>query len=152
MICYFSLGSNLGDRLAYINKAIDRLAEEPGITILRRSAVLDSKAYGRTDQPDFLNCIIEVDNNYDAETTLEICLKLEKELGRSNRRERWSSREIDIDILFYGNRIVTLPHLKIPHPGIIHRKYLLEIMRDFCPDLLHPLTQKTMKELFGELS
>ncbi len=150
MICYLGLGSNLGDRKGYIDRAISRLAANPNISMLKSSSIIETSAFGKIDQPDFLNCVIKIDTALLPDELLQLCLKIEKSLGRI-RTEVWGPRTIDIDILFYGNIIIDTVDLQIPHPGIRKRKFVLKSLLELCPEHLHPGSKRTIRELFENL-
>lgn len=150
MICYLGLGSNLGDRKDYINRAVSRLSSHAEISLLKCSSIIETKAFGKTDQPDFLNCILKIKTILSPQELLKLCLKIEKSLGRI-RYETWGPRVIDIDILFYSDRIIDTPDLKIPHPGIIKREFVLRSLMELCPELIHPVEKRTVREIFADL-
>ena len=150
MICYLGLGSNLGNREENIKNAISRLSSDPEILIKTRSSMIETKPYGNIDQPDFINSVIEIDTDITAENLLSKCLTLENELGRK-RNEKWEPRTIDIDILFYGKTIVNLEQLTIPHPDLHNRKFVLYSLNEICPDFIHPVLNKSIKEIYLEL-
>jgi 2-amino-4-hydroxy-6-hydroxymethyldihydropteridine diphosphokinase len=150
VICYLGLGSNLGDRKDYINKAVSRLVSYPEIVLLKTSSIIETEPYGKTDQPFFLNCVMKIDTTLSAQKLLRLCLKTETNLGRI-RNEKWGPRTIDIDILFYGTEIIEENDLIIPHPGIQERKFVLASLAELCPDLVHPVLNKRIKELNQQL-
>ncbi len=131
-----ALGSNLGDRGEYINKALEALEEAFGTPVVV-SQIIENQAVGFTG-PDFLNCIAEYRNvRCHPHEVLEICKKIERQLGRTDSPEYgedggriYHSRCIDIDILFYGNMVVDAPDLKIPHPGVYSRTYLQDLLSE----------------------
>ncbi len=127
-----ALGSNLGDRDAYLAAAREAL-EKSGITVVGESRVAETEPVGITDQPRFLNQVVEVDTTLEPRALLERIKSIEQQLGRQ-RRERWGPREIDIDILRYDNRTIDEPGLRIPHPELENRPFLLELL-----GALHPL-------------
>lgn len=150
MICYLGLGANLGNREENIKNAISRLSSDPEILITKRSSMIETKPYGNINQPDFINSVIEIDTDITAENLLSKCLTVENELGRK-RNEKWDPRTIDIDILFYGKTIVNLEQLTIPHPDLHNRKFVLRSLNEICPDFIHPVLNKNIKELYKEL-
>lgn len=150
MICYLGLGANLGNREENIKNAISRLSSDPEILITKRSSMIETKPYGNINQPDFINSVIEIDTDITAENLLSKCLTVENELGRK-RNEKWDPRTIDIDVLFYGKTIVNLEQLTIPHPDLHNRKFVLRSLNEICPDFIHPVLNKNIKELYKEL-
>ena len=144
-----SLGGNVGDVKALFIKAISRIEEELG-TIVKKSSLYATAAWGVENQPDFLNQILEIETEYEPEKCLELILALEIELGRIRTGKKWEERVIDIDILFYGSEIIDLPHLKIPHPFIQDRNFILIPLAEICSDLIHPQLDKLISVLKNE--
>ncbi len=151
MISYLSLGSNLGDRRLYMEKARQAIEALEATKLLAQTEVIETKAWGRRDQPDFLNSILKVDTELSAWQLLSHCLQIEENLGRK-RTIKWCARVIDIDILLYGDEVIDSERLTIPHPGLTERKYLLNLMMKLDANLLHPREGKTIKELYKEAS
>jgi 2-amino-4-hydroxy-6-hydroxymethyldihydropteridine diphosphokinase len=112
--------------------------------------MIETKPYGNIDQPDFINCVIKIDTDITAENLLSKCLTFENELGRK-RNEKWGPRTIDIDVLFYGKTIVNLEQLTIPHPDMHNREFVLRSLNEICPDFVHPVINKKIKEIYLEL-
>lgn len=143
---WFSLGSNLGDRLSHLQAAVDALHDEKSIQVIRISPIYKTEAWGNTNQPDFFNCVIEARTNLAPEQVLTIILETERKLGRI-RNERWGPRTIDIDILLMGQLTHTSDQLILPHPELHRRLFVLIPLADLSPDLLHPIEQKTIRDL-----
>jgi 2-amino-4-hydroxy-6-hydroxymethyldihydropteridine diphosphokinase len=141
---FLLLGSNLGDRRQHLLDALGGLSYLG--TIRKVSSVYRSAAWGNLDQPDFLNAAVELDTTLLPELLLEDILDLEKDMGRI-RVEKWGARIIDIDILFYGNFVLTSSRLVIPHPELQNRKFALVPMAEIAPDLVHPALGKSISEL-----
>jgi 2-amino-4-hydroxy-6-hydroxymethyldihydropteridine diphosphokinase len=150
MICYLGLGSNLGNREENIKNAISRLSSDPEIHITTRSSMIETKPYGNIDQPYFINSVIEIDTDIPAENLFSKCITVENELGRK-RNEKWGPRTIDIDILFYNDQIINSQKLTIPHPDLHNREFVLYSLNEICPDFIHPVINKKIKELYLEL-
>jgi 2-amino-4-hydroxy-6-hydroxymethyldihydropteridine diphosphokinase len=125
---WLALGSNLGDRHAYLEAARVALPEA-GMTLVRASRVAETEPVGVREQPRFLNQVLEVETSLEPRPLLEAVKHLEKQLGRT-ARQRWGPREIDIDILRYDGRTVDEPGLHIPHAELQNRPFLLELMED----------------------
>jgi 2-amino-4-hydroxy-6-hydroxymethyldihydropteridine diphosphokinase len=142
---YLSLGSNLGDRKEILEKAIVLLSEKVGV-VVKQSKDYETVPWGVTDQPDFLNLAIEIHTLLKPLEVLEQTQSIENQLGRV-RKEKWGARLIDIDILFYGNEIIDEPNLKIPHPLIQERDFVLTPMAEIAPNFVHPLLGETNMEL-----
>lgn len=118
---YLSLGSNLGDRFQHLQNAIKELSKISDIE--KVSSIYESKAWGEEDQPDFLNCCIKISTNFEPEEYLKKIKHIEEKLGRI-KRDKWKEREIDIDIILWGDERINLPHLKIPHPYWEEREFV----------------------------
>ncbi len=141
---YLGLGTNLGDRTANLNRAVDALAKEVLITAL--SSVYETEAWGIEAQPDFLNMCVSGETNLSPNALLQFVKKLELHLGRISS-ERWGPRLIDIDILFYDQLVLQEPDLTIPHAGVVDRATVLIPLTDIAPDLLHPTVLKRISVL-----
>ena len=147
---YILLGSNLGDRKKYIASAISEISVTLGIIEIS-SSLYETASWGKHDQPDFLNQVIELKTNLNPNDLLTGVLNIEIKLGRK-RIEKWGSRVIDIDILLYGQQIVNEPELSIPHPFLAFRRFCLMPLNEIAPKFVHPILKKTMQELLFELS
>jgi 2-amino-4-hydroxy-6-hydroxymethyldihydropteridine diphosphokinase len=148
---YLLLGSNLGEREVVINKAIHLISEEIGVVVCK-SSLYDTEPWGITDQPGFLNIALEVKTSLTAIEVLEHALRIEHELGRV-RLERWGSRIIDIDIIFYNQDVIQVKdRLRVPHPELQNRKFVLEPLMEIAPDFMHPQLNQTVKELYISLA
>ena len=145
-IAYLGLGTNLGDREVNLDKALEVLADNPGLRLLRRSMVYETEPWGVTDQPAFLNAVAEVATTLDPEELLDACKEVEQGMGRQPGT-RWGPRLIDVDILLYGNNVVQLPHLEIPHPRLHIRAFALIPLAELAPHTVHPGLGKTIGEL-----
>lgn len=144
---FLLLGTNLGDRLSNLKQAAHRIDQEVG-KIKKASSVFETSAWGKTDQPAFLNQALELTTRLDAEQVLNKLLSIEEQLGRK-RKEHWGERIIDIDILFFGSEIHTSPHLQIPHPQLGNRRFTLIPLNEIAPDFVHPVSKKTVRELLA---
>ena len=125
---WLALGSNLGDRAGYLEAALQALPEA-GISLVRASRVAETEPVGVTDQPRFLNQVLEVETSLEPRPLLEAVKQIEQQLGRTTR-QRWGPREIDIDILRYDGRTVDEPGLHIPHPELGNRPFLLDLLAE----------------------
>jgi 2-amino-4-hydroxy-6-hydroxymethyldihydropteridine diphosphokinase len=150
MKVYLSLGSNLGDRKKYLKRAEKLLSELAGVRLTRSSNMLETKPYGYIDQPDFINMVLEIETELAAGDLMARCLDIEAALGRK-REQKWGIRTIDIDILFYGELVISEADLKIPHPDLANREFVLRSMVELEPEFVHPVMQKTMSELYKKL-
>ncbi len=150
MNCYLGLGSNLGDKQNYITEAINLISRLKDVEIKRTSSVIETTPFGKTDQPDFLNCVIELETTLIPEDLLKKCSYIENQLGRT-RIEKWGARTIDIDLLFFGDTIMNTDALVLPHPELHKREFVLTSLNELCPDLVHPIFNKKIKNIFMEL-
>lgn len=144
---YLLLGGNLGDRTTYLQQACDKIMSQIG-ALRKKSSLYETAAWGKTDQPSFLNQVLEVETNLQPEALLHAIHEIEKELGRA-RFEHWGSRVIDIDILFYDALVLQTQRLTIPHPHLHTRRFTLVPLAEVAPDLKHPVLQKNMVQLLA---
>ena len=147
---YLSIGSNKGNRSVLINKAIDEIEKKIGV-IISRSSIYQSKSWG-FDSNDFYNLCLLIHTDIMPKSLLINLKKIEKSMGREDIDGSYSDRFIDIDILFYGNIIIDSEDLKIPHPKIEIRKFVLVPMLEIADDYVHPILNKSIKELDNDCS
>lgn len=143
MKAFVGLGSNLGERETQIRMALDDIARLPGTRLVRASSLYDTEPVGEVDQPNFLNAVAQVDTELTARQLLWNLLLIERRLGRVRSR-RWGPRTIDLDRLLYGDLVVDEPDLKVPHPELPRRSFVLVPLVELDPLLVHPLTGETM--------
>jgi 2-amino-4-hydroxy-6-hydroxymethyldihydropteridine diphosphokinase len=146
---FLLLGSNLGDRKLLLNEAIERI-EADVAPVLKASSVYETQSWGKTDAPDYLNQVLLLQTDFTAREVLEKILAIELLMGR-RREEKWGSRTIDIDILFYGDVIIDEPDLKVPHPEMHKRRFTLEPLAELAPEFEHPGIKKNILQLKSEL-
>jgi 2-amino-4-hydroxy-6-hydroxymethyldihydropteridine diphosphokinase len=132
---FIGIGSNLGDRLEYIAKAIDSLRNTAKINIEKTSSIIETDAVGGPAQPKYLNSVIKIKTELSAKKLLGVLQDIEKKLGRI-RTVKNGSRTIDLDILLYGNDIVNEPDLKIPHPRMLEREFVMRPLLEIEPAIL----------------
>jgi 2-amino-4-hydroxy-6-hydroxymethyldihydropteridine diphosphokinase len=142
---YLALGSNLGDRASTLANALAQM-ESPELHVLRASSVYETEPRELADQPWFLNQVAEVETSLFPRQLLTRLKRMEIALGRRPSVPK-GPRAIDIDILFYGDAVVSTTDLTIPHPGIAERRFVLEPLAELAPDLRHPQTGKTIREM-----
>jgi len=146
---YIALGSNLGDRLANIRKAIELMKEE-GIEIINESPIYETEPVGHKEQGWFLNSVVKGRTELSPGRLWEALEKIEKSIGRE-REIKWGPRIIDLDILFYGNKILNDKQLQIPHSELHKRSFVLIPLEEIAPELVHPVLKKTISELLRDL-
>ena len=147
---YLGLGSNLGDRKANLADAITRLACD-SVRILRTSSVWETEPRDVLDQPWFLNQVVEVESDLLPRQLFQRIQRIEREMGRQRRMPK-GPRLIDIDILLYGNAVVKSDDLEIPHPRMTERRFVLAPLAELAPDLRHPGSGQTVRELLAEVA
>ncbi|MFD0749983.1 2-amino-4-hydroxy-6-hydroxymethyldihydropteridine diphosphokinase [Mucilaginibacter calamicampi] len=147
---FLLLGSNLGDRQLLLQTAIAQISERVG-AVLQTSALYETQAWGKTGEPDYLNQVVFLKTGLTAINVLNEILAIETGMGRK-RYEKWGSRLIDIDILFYNDEIIKQDALEIPHPELQNRRFTLEPLAEIAPGLVHPVLNKTMLELKNQLT
>jgi len=145
---YLSLGSNLGDRSANLRAAIERLGEAGAIRSV--SGFYETEPVELRDQPWFLNCVVVLETRDTPRALLKKVLAIEREMGRLRMKDK-GPRSIDIDLLLFGDRVVEERGLKIPHPAMHQRRFVLEPLAEIAPEALHPLLRKTARELLADL-
>lgn len=146
---YLILGGNLGNRAANISAAIQSL-QKSGIRILKTSALYETEPWQMSADTSFLNQAVEAETQLEARHVLDVCLSIEKQAGRERTAGGYSSRAIDIDILFFNNEVITEPGLVVPHPRLQLRRFVLVPMHELNSGFLHPVLGKTIVQLLDE--
>ena len=142
---YLLLGSNMGNRQQKMLQAIKHIERLVG-KVTRQSNLYQTAAWGKTNQPDFLNQVIVVETNLAAAETMQTILTIEEKLGRI-RTVKNASRTIDIDILFFNKEIINQKDLSVPHPEIPNRRFVLVPLNELSPNMKHPVLNKTIHQL-----
>ncbi len=145
---YLLLGSNMGDSKAELEKAKQEIEKLIG-RITAVSSEYRTAAWGKEDQPDFLNLALITETAMTASEVLEAALDIEKRSGRV-RNEKYAARTIDIDIIFFNDDIISEEHLKVPHPYMQKRRFVLEPLNEIAASYTHPVLHKKIAELLAE--
>jgi 2-amino-4-hydroxy-6-hydroxymethyldihydropteridine diphosphokinase len=145
---FLLLGTNLGNRLENIHLAVTHINEKIG-HIVQKSSLYETQAWGIEDQPSFFNQVIEISTTLPPEDLLFQINIIEAQMGRK-RFKKWGERLIDIDILYYNQKIIQQPLLEIPHPGIPLRRFTLVPLKEIAPKFIHPVLQKNHIQLLKE--
>lgn len=151
-IVYLSLGSNKGDRIGYVQQAASLLSADEGISIVRTSAFYESEPWNMNTKNWFVNAVVEAKTKYSPQELLEVCQRIEKQLGRtSEEKNQYQDRTIDIDILFYNKDIINEENLIIPHKYVHLRAFTLVPMMELNSDFVHPVLHKNIVEMHNDL-
>lgn len=145
---YLLIGGNVGNRSQNLHKAIEIIDGDYG-KVLHRSGVYETAAWGKTDQPAFLNQALELETSLTAEALMTALLEAEEKMGRK-RQEKYGPRTIDIDILLFNNAVINSPHLTVPHPQLANRRFALQPLRDIAAGYIHPVLKKNITQLLSE--
>lgn len=145
---YVGIGSNLGDKEENIRKSINLMGKK--CEILKISSLYETEPVGYADQEWFLNCVVKVNTSMNPEELLEFLLSIEKDLGRAKTIKN-GPRTIDLDILFYGDKIINKNNLIVPHPRLHERLFALEPLMEISPELVHPVLKKSIKEIHSNI-
>ncbi|HQJ32235.1 MAG TPA: 2-amino-4-hydroxy-6-hydroxymethyldihydropteridine diphosphokinase [Anaerolineaceae bacterium] len=145
---FLGIGTNLGDRERNLQEA--RAALSQRLEILKESSIYQTAPWGYLDQPAFLNQVIEAQTDLSSLNLLDFLKQTEKQLGRQ-ANFRFGPRLIDLDILFYGNRIIQTPRLQVPHPRLTERAFVLKPLAEIAPEFVHPQNKQTVTQLLAAL-
>ncbi|HUW94002.1 MAG TPA: 2-amino-4-hydroxy-6-hydroxymethyldihydropteridine diphosphokinase [Bacteroidales bacterium] len=149
-VVLLGLGSNMGDRLSYLSYTLNQLKKEAG-RITAKSSVWETEPWGFEAEEQFLNMTVELVTTLDPEALLAIIHSMENRLGRTHRKGRgYQSRVIDIDILLWEDKVISVPGLQVPHPHLGDRRFVLVPLCEMAADTVHPLSFKTVREMLAE--
>ncbi|MBT5366165.1 MAG: 2-amino-4-hydroxy-6-hydroxymethyldihydropteridine diphosphokinase [Phycisphaerae bacterium] len=143
---FLGLGSNLGNRAGYLEDALQSLDAHQCIRILARSSMYDTDPVGEIAQPNFLNMVVEIETSLPPPELLELCLTIEESNGRV-RSVKWGPRTLDIDILFYSNKIIEIDGLRIPHPEAHRRLFVVKPMAEIAESFNHPVLNEQISSI-----
>jgi 2-amino-4-hydroxy-6-hydroxymethyldihydropteridine diphosphokinase len=136
-IAYIALGSNKGDKLDYLRKAVKEIEKENGCKVVSVSSIYETKPFGNVKQEKFYNCAAEIQTSDSLLIFFHLLKNIEWKLGRT-KAIRWGPREIDLDLLFFNNEIYSDDEIKVPHKGIPYRDFVTVPLCEIAPDLIHP--------------
>lgn len=143
IIAYLGLGSNIGDRKQFLHRALQLLVKESNIWITKVSSLYETEPWGYKEQELFMNLVVEIETQLTAIELLQVCQKIEQSLERV-REIKWGPRTMDVDILLYGDETIASPQLKIPHPYLIERDFVVIPLAEIAPQLI--INSKTMAQ------
>jgi len=146
MIVYVSLGSNLGDRMAFLRQAVEALDASPMVEVRKISSLYETEPVGFKDQPDFLNAAVEIQCAMSVREFWARTKAIERSIGRT-RSERWGPREIDLDIIYFDNAVLDSPDLTVPHRERAKRRFVLEPIAELAATFVDPVLGRTVQEL-----
>lgn len=146
---YLLTGGNLGDRHGLLERAKKKIVEKIG-KVVKESSIYETTPWGFNSEQDFLNQVLYVSTDLPSKEVLNKCFEIENELGRVRQSEQYSSRTIDIDILFYNDEIIHEQELIIPHERLHKRRFTLEPLVEIAPNLIHPVIKKSISEILKE--
>ncbi len=149
-IAYIGIGSNMDNPLEQCRKAIGLIAASPDLTLSKTSSFYKTEPVGITDQGWFVNAVVSAETTLSPTDVLKTLLGIERQMGRT-RQLKWGPRVIDLDLLFYDDSILEYPGLKVPHPEIQNRRFILAPMDEIAGGLIHPLLKKSINKLLAEL-
>ena len=145
---YVALGTNLGDRWSNLVRAGRALAAAPRTAVVAASRVYDTAPVG-PPQPRYLNAVLELEALLPADALLEVLQEIERAGGRKPSAVRWAARNLDLDLLLYGDEVIRSPALVVPHPGLVARRCVLAPLAELCPDRVVPGTGRTVAQLLA---
>lgn len=148
---YLSLGGNIGDKIGFLDKAMELISNSNHTRILKKSGFYQTQPWGFEDENHFINSVISIETSCSPKELLSFLQNIEHQLGRKEKQNKgYHAREIDIDILFYENEIINTDDLIIPHPHISNRRFVLAPLQEVTPHFFHPLLHVTVEQLYTQ--
>ena len=147
---FIGAGANLGEPVRQIRQAKDALQKSPGVKFLGASSLYRTQPMGPIAQPPFINAVFSLECGMSPKDLLALLLSVEEKMGRI-RRERWGPRVIDLDLLFYGDMVISEQGLEVPHPRLHERRFVLAPLVEIAPDVVHPVLKKSASDLLAAL-
>ena len=148
---FIGVGSNEGERLEHISKAIRALGATSGIRLMQMATIIETEPIGGPPQGPYLNTVIELETRREPADLLSALQEIERRVGREPSAQRWAPRPIDLDILLYDDRIIQEPTLSIPHPRMHERRFVLEPLAQLAPEFIHPMLHLSISRLLTRL-
>jgi len=149
-MAYLSMGSNIGNREEFLKLAIEKLSEDKHVKIEACSSIYETDPVGYTDQENFLNMVVKISTSYSALQLLDLCMKVEHDLGRV-REFRWGPRVIDLDILLYNKENIEMESLQVPHPRMMERAFVLIPLLEIDRSLVLPIIDTPLVEVLDDI-
>jgi 2-amino-4-hydroxy-6-hydroxymethyldihydropteridine diphosphokinase len=146
-LAYIALGSNKGDKLNYLQKAVDEIEKEQNCKVTSVSSIYETKTFGNIKQENFYNCAAEVKTSYSLLDFFHLLKNIENKLGRI-KTVKWGPREIDLDLLFFNNEIYFDHEIKVPHEGIPFRDFVVIPLCEIAPDFIHPELKQKICDIY----
>jgi len=143
---FIGLGSNMGNRIEFLEQALKALAEHQQITVKNISSIYETEPVGVKDQPPFLNQVAEIETSVEVSDLMKLLKHIEHTIGRTETK-RWGPREIDLDLLYYNSIVYNDAKVCVPHPEIANRRFVLVPLKEIAPQFPDPLRKQTMEEL-----
>ena len=147
---FIGIGSNEGDRLQHISRAVKALSAVPGIRVVQMATIIETAPVGGPPQGPYLNTVVEIDAEQRPRALLLALKAIEARLGRRPAPQRWAPRPIDLDLLLYEDLVMHEPDLTIPHPRLHERRFVLEPLAQLAPDVVHPVLQRPIGALLEQ--
>lgn len=144
---FLGLGSNVGDRIKFINDTVDAIRLDAGCRLIKLASYYETTPYGNLDQQNFINSVVLIETEFNLLDLFDFLKEIEAKLGRKKNSFRWGPREIDVDILFYNNLIYNSDKLSIPHKEILLRDFVIVPLIEIAPDFIYPGLNKRLDEI-----